>query len=274
LKSYLAITFDKNDEILLGLLSAYPFESFEEVGDDCLIGYIREDDYTAETESEIKDLALRNTTGITVERIEPQNWNELWEASFQPIEVDHFCRVRADFHPPTEGFEYDLIINPKMAFGTGHHATTYMMISAMSGVNFKNKSVLDYGCGTGILAILASKMGASQIDAVDIENESFLNTRENSEINHTENVQALCGDIHAVPQQEYDIILANINRNVLLDSCKDIYVRTVNKGLLLLSGILEEDRIVIESAFTEAGFGFKDIRQREQWLCMAFVKVG
>lgn len=270
MQQYLALSFSKNDEILLGLLSAYPIESFEEVADDCLMGYITEDALTDEISNEITEICDRMNVTWSAEIIESQNWNALWEASFQPIEVGQFCRVRADFHPQVAGFKYDLVINPKMAFGTGHHATTYMMMDRMANIDFYQKSVLDYGCGTGILAILASKMGADPIDAVDIENESYLNTQENADINHTGNVIAWGGDIHAVPFRQYDVILANINRNVLLASTKDIRSRLHEGGTLLISGILQEDRDIIENAFQKDGFILKDIQQREQWLCIAF----
>ena len=163
MKVYKSYTIQSNSEILLGLLTAYPFESFEE-HDGYMIAYIPEDECDQITYDEIHNTIQRFEIEYEVKTIEPQNWNALWEASFEPVVVDDFCVVRADFHDKPENIQYDIVINPKMAFGTGHHETTYMMMSAMKDLDFVDKTVFDYGCGTGILAILASKMGCKSIN--------------------------------------------------------------------------------------------------------------
>ena len=159
-----------------------------------------------------------------------------------------------------------------MAFGTGHHATTFMMIDHMSTLDIKNKTVFDFGCGTGILAILASKMGAADIEALDIEHESYLNTLENARINKTENIKVFEGELSMMPSQSYDIILANINRNVLTRYAGDLYDRLSNRGQLLLSGVLLDDEEKIRSAFHEQGFHHQFTRHHNGWVCMEFIK--
>lgn len=269
LEKYLAITLQSNDEAMLGLLSALPFDSFEETESN-YVGYIAADAFTPEVESALNEITAKFNVQYNTDELEPQNWNEIWEATFQPIEVGHFCRVRADFHPPVAGFEYDLIINPKMAFGTGHHATTYMMIENMASINFKNKYVLDYGCGTGILAILASKSGADTVDAVDIEPESYNNTIENASINQVTNIHAFCGTLDAVPLGLYDIVLANINRNVLIDTIASLHERIKPQGILLISGILLSDKDAILHSFGQYNLQEYKITERDGWLAIAF----
>jgi len=197
-----------------------------------------------------------------------QNWNELWESNFQPVEVGDFCAVRADFHPPMPGFRWELVINPKMAFGTGHHETTWQCIAALEHLPLVGARVLDFGCGTGILAILASKLGASALEAVDIEQESYRNTLENADINGVKNLTVRCGTLHEVQGRDFDGILANINRNVILDALPRLAELTRPSGWLLISGILEQDGEVVMQTATAAGFLEKTRTQRGNWLCI------
>ena len=180
--------------------------------------------------------------------------------------------VRADFHPNTEGVAFDLIINPKMAFGTGHHETTFMMLQQMRSMDFKGKKVLDYGCGTGILAILASKLGAIDLEAVDIELPSYENTLENCMINNVSNVQAICGVLDDVPSHNFDIILANINRNIIVDSLENLKNRLNTEGSLLISGFLKIDENTILQATNYARFTHLKTMQRGNWLSMLLIK--
>ena len=186
--------------------------------------------------------------------------------------MDDFVAVRADFHPNTEGVEFDLIVNPKMAFGTGHHETTYMMMQHMRSMNFKGKKVLDYGCGTGILAILASKLGAIDLEAVDIEEPSYENTIENCAINHVDTVKAICGILDDVPSHDFDVILANINRNIIIDSLDDLKSRLNTEGVLLISGFLKMDENTILQATNYAGFTHQKTLYRGNWLSMLLTK--
>lgn len=271
MENYIAYHLNSTDEVVIALLSVFEFESFYEE-DGITTGYITEKNLEL-AQGEIDRLLLDQGISFSTECIVPQNWNELWESSFQPVEVNLFCRVRADFHPFDDRYRHDIIINPKMAFGTGHHATTWMMMAQMESLNFDGKKILDYGAGTGILAILASKCGAEYTDAVDIELEAYHNMLENFEINHITNALPIHGTLQNInPASVYDIILANINRNILLESADQLYHHTSAQGTILLSGILEEDQLLIQTRFTETGFRFIDAIQRDSWACIRFDK--
>ena len=198
-----------------------------------------------------------------------QNWNEIWETHFQPIRIDNFVAVRADFHAITEGVTFELVVNPKMAFGTGHHETTYMMLENMQNIDFHGKKVLDFGAGTGILGILASKMGAAAIEAVDIEEASYENMIENCHMNNVHNMLPIHGVLDDVISTDFDIILANINRNIIIDSLQDLKNRLGTEGrYLLISGFLKQDENVIFQAINYAGFQQMKVSQKGNWLCM------
>jgi len=199
-----------------------------------------------------------------------QNWNEIWESNFPPVIVNDFCAVRADFHEPIPGVKHELVINPKMAFGTGHHETTWQCIAAMEHLPMAGKKILDFGCGTGVLAILASKLGAAEVEAVDIEEESYRNTLENSAVNDVKNVTARCGTLAAVQGRDFDGILANINRNVILDSLPALAGLLKPGGWLLVSGILLQDEDIVTEAAAKVGFEKKKKTERGNWLCLEF----
>jgi ribosomal protein L11 methyltransferase len=268
---YHAYRIESTDEIVLGMLYQYDFASFEE-NDDHIMGYIPSASLTLEVTAEIGDILDRLQVKYSVSPIENQNWNALWEASFQPVIVHDFCQIRADFHPAIQGVKHDLVINPKMAFGTGHHATTFMMIDLMASLNFEGKDVFDFGCGTGILAIMASKLGANYLDAVDIEQESYDNTIENASINDVHNIITYCGDMDAVPARSYDIVLANINRNILLRYADNIADKTIQGGKLLLSGILIDDADGVIEAYSRVGFTYDKSDARDGWKCIQLTK--
>jgi ribosomal protein L11 methyltransferase len=261
-------------EILTAVLGELPFDTFEET-ETGLKAYIPEKDLTETVENELVELSEQFDFSFDKTFIPYQNWNSVWEANFQPIQVDDFVAVRADFHPNTEGVEFDLVVNPKMAFGTGHHETTYMMMQHIRSINFKGKKVLDYGCGTGILAILASKLGASALEAVDIEEPSYENTIDNCQINDVHNVKAIWGILDDVLSHDFDIILANINRNIIIDSLDDLKSRlkkrenpTDSDNILLISGFLKIDENTILQATNYAGFKHQKTLQRGNWLSM------
>jgi ribosomal protein L11 methyltransferase len=264
----------EKNELIMALLGDLPFESFEEK-EDVLIAYISESNSTQDIDNQLVELGKDFDFIFNKKHIPYQNWNVIWESNFQPIRVADFVGVRADFHPPTEGVQFDLVINPKMAFGTGHHETTYMMMDMMRDLDFENKSVLDYGCGTGILAILASKLRANPIEAVDIEEASYENTIENSTINNVSNIKTFCGTLDAINSKDFDIILANINRNVILDSLaslKNMLKNTQNtegpEGYILISGFLREDALIMSEAILNQNFNIIKTKQRGNWLCM------
>ena len=275
--NYYALTVTPNTydiervEILTAILSELPFDTFEET-ETGLKAYMPEKEWTQSVENEV--ITLSEDFDFTFEKtfIPYQNWNAVWESNFQPIQVEGFVAVRADFHPNTEGVEFDLVVNPKMAFGTGHHETTFMMLQQMRSMDFKGKKVLDYGCGTGILAILASKLGAIDLEAVDIEPPSYENTLENCMINNVDNVKAICGVLDDVPSRNFDIILANINRNIIIDSLEDLKNRLNTEGSLLISGFLKIDENTILQATNYARFTHLKTMQRGNWLSMLLVK--
>ncbi len=254
-------------EILMAELNARGMESFLETPEG-FSAYLPEPQWNTEWEALLKQLQERYPLSYELARIAPQNWNALWESNFAPILIDDFCGVRADFHPPIEEVRHELLINPRMAFGTGHHATTWLMLQWMRDLSFPGKKVLDFGCGTGVLAILAARLGATMVDAVDIEAPAYQNTMENIQLNHASNVQVLLGGLDVVLDTEYDIILANINRNVILASLETLYGKLQKRGTLLISGLLKEDEPTVVRALTEAGFTVDEARYREEWLAM------
>lgn len=269
--NYIKITVSKYDEGLMALMSLLPFESFEDI-EETMICYIKQDALNEDAQKEME--GYLNMFGCTYvsEIIPPQNWNAVWESNFDPVEVDDFCRIRADFHDSSDEFDFELTIHPKMAFGTGHHETTHMMIQQMRHLDFVDKSVFDYGCGTGVLAILAELLGATKVYAIDIEQPSYESTVENAQINQATLLKAGHGDISLAIGNKYDIILANINRNVLLASVDQLSDMLNNSGILLLSGILEEDEDLILDAYEFAGFKYLDTKQRGKWLCIKMIK--
>ena len=268
---------EEKNEIIIAVLGDLPFDTFEET----LTGvkaYMPETAWNADIEAQMTELSQDFGFSFTKTFIPYQNWTVIWESNFQPIQVDDFVGLRADFHPPTvfkdsfgEGVKFDLVINPKMAFGTGHHETTYMVMQLMRDVDFVGKKVMDYGCGTGILAILAEKLGAADLEAVDIEEASFENTIENCAINDVHHVKPFCGRLDAVPSSDFDVILANINRNVILYSLPDLKKRLKKGGIILISGFLKTDEQILLDATAKEGFSHLETKQRGNWLSMKLV---
>ena len=257
-------------EIVIAWLSDWPFESFLEQGG--VLAYMPENDYSPALEASIREEMAARSIACRVLLIQEQNWNEQWEKNFSPVTVDDFCCIRADFHPPQPAVEHDLIINPKMAFGTGHHETTYMMIQSMRRMDFTNSDVLDFGTGTGILAILASRMGARSVFALDNDVNAVENTVENLKVNHIDGVDAQLGDLEdAPPGKTYDVILANINFNVLKSSANLLFSRLKTSGTLLVSGVL-----TVQEAGHErrrgGGFRRRASIVLDDWSCIVFVK--
>ncbi len=258
-------------EMALAFMSELPFDTFEET-EEGLEAYLPEADYGPRLQAQLD--AIIQQLGLSYQRevVPYQNWNAVWEASFEPIQVGQFCGLRATFHPEMPGVQHEIVIDPEMAFGTGHHATTYMMIQAMEQEQMQDAAVFDYGCGTGVLAILAAKMGAAEIDAVDIEDSAFERTQANALRNGAPQLKAYLGDLSVVPKRSYDIILANINRNVILDSLPALYERLEAGGILLVSGILAADQALVEQSAAAQGFKKSGSWRREDWCCLRFSK--
>jgi ribosomal protein L11 methyltransferase len=254
----------KQETIMAILLNKYDVEGFEEFENE-LFAYINLE------KNELENVNFENfETNYFIEKIEAQNWNAVWESNFDPVIVDEFCCIRAHFHEINQNAKFEIIITPKMSFGTGHHATTYQVIKAMEQLEFNNKKVADYGTGTGVLAILAEKLGAIKIDAIDNDDWSIENTIENIEKNNVSNI-AVIKDI-TIPNEVYDIILANINKNVLLQEMNNLSNALVNNGVLLLSGILKEDLKDMEKCIILNQLTINNITEKNNWLCIKCTK--
>jgi ribosomal protein L11 methyltransferase len=252
-------------DILTARLAEIGFESFVE-SEDGLEAYIPQSDYNKEEVLKIQELNS-NEWSISFEEksFEDQNWNATWEATFQAIEVGDFVRVRAPFHEEKQGFRHEVLIQPQMSFGTGHHQTTYLIMKNMADLDYKEKEVLDMGCGTGILAILAEKLGAKKIDAIDIDPWSFQNTQENIELNSSKQIQAILGGVEAIPDRKYDVIIANINRNILQAQLPR-YAEAMKVGAsLYLSGFFETDVPVLQEQAASLGIQMIKVDDKEGW---------
>jgi len=258
-------------EILIAELGYAGFESFVE-NEEGITAYIPVNEFK---EASLEDVHILNSDefeiSYTTTEIEQVNWNSEWEKNFSPIIVDDRCSVRAPFHEKPE-IEYDIVIEPKMSFGTGHHATTHMMIQHILKDEWKDLSVLDMGCGTGVLAILAGMKGAQPIDAVDIDNWCYLNTQENVERNNAENISVYEGTADLLEGKSYDRIIANINRNILLEDIK-IYSKCLKVGgKLYLSGFYTEDIPIIEKECNANNLMKEGSLNRENWAAVSFIK--
>ncbi len=256
-------------EILIAELGAAGFESFVET-DTGVNAYIQEKDWNS---SILEDIYILDSDEFTIsyvhEKIEQVNWNEEWEKNFEPILVDQKCSVRAPFHEKKD-VAFDIVIEPKMSFGTGHHETTHMMIQHLLALDIKNKKVLDMGCGTGVLAILAEMRGAQPIDAIDIDNWCYLNTIENIERNNCKHITAYEGDVKLLNNKKYDFIIANINRNILLNDMHNYATCLTKGGDLLLSGFYNEDFDKINTACANLGLIFDKKITRNNWVAAHF----
>ena len=257
-------------EILIAELGYAGFESFVET-EQGVTAYIQKEEWHADILNDINILDS-DEFEITFEfnEIEQTNWNKEWEKNFNPIIVDDACSVRAPFHekPNTK---YDIIIEPKMSFGTGHHETTHMMIQHILKNDFKGKSVLDMGCGTGVLAILAEIKGAKPLDAVDYDNWCYLNSIENVERNNSKHINVIEGDASVLKGKKYDIIIANINRNILLQDM-ETYASCLNKkGMLFLSGFYNTDIPIIQAECEKHVLKFEEKLERNNWVSLKFL---
>jgi ribosomal protein L11 methyltransferase len=257
-------------EILIAELGYAGFESFVETEDGAM-AYIQKEDWHDGILNDIQILESDEfEITYTFEDIEQVNWNEEWEKNFNPIVVDHICSVRAPFHEKPDTI-YDIIIEPKMSFGTGHHETTHMMIQHILKNDFKNKTVLDMGCGTGVLAILAEMKGAKPIDAVDYDNWCYINSIENVERNNCKHITVIEGDASVLKNKKYDIIIANINRNILLNDMA-VYASCLNKnGMLFLSGFYNDDIPIIQQACEKHMLKFEEKLERNYWVSLKFL---
>ncbi|MEY3737753.1 MAG: hypothetical protein RL544_531 [Bacteroidota bacterium] len=256
-------------DMMIAELADLGFDGFEET-ETGLFSYIDSAKFNVEVTSGLEDLVSRYSAVYTSAAIDKQNWNALWESNFEPVLVDDFVGVRANFHAPFNGqVEHDIIITPKMSFGTGHHGTTYSVMQLMRGIDFTNKTVFDFGTGTGLLAILAHKLGASYVLGVDNDDWCIENASENIEVN---NVQSI--DIEKVNDanlnKKFNIIIANINKNIILDNLAFLAEAALPGGTVLLSGLLTEDEPEIEAACLELGWKHQETRTRNNWIALHY----
>jgi ribosomal protein L11 methyltransferase len=251
-------------EIFLSLLTDFDAVGFEQ-GDDFLLAYFPEENFKS---YEVNDVLQGRQFEITT--VVEKNWNEEWESNFHPVTVDDFVGLRAEFHPPFKLVEYDIVITPKMSFGTGHHATTYMMIREMRNFDFKGKNVLDFGTGTGVLAILAEKLGAANVMAIDNDEWSIRNAEENIRRNGC--IRIGLSLTYHLPDQKFDIILANINRNVILQHMAELASILETGSIILFSGLLKADEQVITDAAKSSSLTKEKYGEKDNWISLVFSK--
>lgn len=262
----------QNNDVLIALLNDLQFDSYDETNKNELKAYINKELFNEPALNElISTLPLFENISFDISDLENKNWNEEWESNFEPIIIGNECVVRAPFHQATNA-KYELIIEPRMAFGTGHHATTSMMLEFMLGMDFESKSVLDFGCGTGILSLLAEMKGAKFIDANDIEEPAYLNTIDNAQLNNCSKINALFGDVNILPNQKYNIILANVTTLTIQQNLKQLDLLLAEGGEILLSGILEEQKEVVYELSKSLGFKFINELQQDKWIALHYSK--
>ena len=263
----IVVTDPGQQEILIALLIGLDYEGFEQQP-DALLAFLPEAGFDAAgLESILQPMDLAYTTTLLPEK----NWNEEWEANFAPVQVGDFCAVRAHFHAPVTGVAHELIITPKMSFGTGHHATTYMMLQSMERLDLEGRMVLDFGTGTGVLAILAERLGAAGVLAIDIDDWSIENARENITENHC--IKIITRKIDNIPEnQRFDIILANINKHVLLREMAKMAQQLNSGGVILMSGLWQDDCEDIENQAAKNNLSVSDRVTRGSWCCLKLEK--
>ena len=256
-------------DMMIAELADLGFDGFEET-ETGLFSYIDSAKFDAEVTGWLADLVSRHGASYTSNAIDKQNWNALWESNFEPVLVDDFVGVRANFHEPFNGqVEHDIIITPKMSFGTGHHGTTYSVMQLMRGIDFKGQSVFDFGTGTGLLAILAHKLGASYVLGVDNDDWCIENASENIVVNNTQTIEIQKVN-DANLNKKFTIIIANINKNIILDNLAFLADATVPGGVVLLSGLLVEDEPEIEAACAALGWKHQETRTRNNWIALHY----
>lgn len=262
----------EESDILIALLGEIEYEMFEEY-DEGIKAYIPSAKFSADA---LKTLFSENKNFESIKYvtqiIPDKNWNEEWEKNFEPVVIQNRIYVRAPFHKPMTEIEYELVIEPKLAFGTGHHATTSLMLQYLLELNIEGKTVLDMGCGSGILAVFASKRGATGILAVDIDEWSVVNTIENCDKNFVGNVNVVQGDVKVIRDQHFDVILANINRNIICNDLSDYVAALAAGGHLLLSGFMYEDENIIRSHAVRFSLKEISVKRERGWSSMHFTR--
>lgn len=273
---YISYTFkvspkEPATEILIAELGEAGFESFVE-NEEGVEAFIQKSDWNLQVLDDIYVLKSGEfKISYEMQEIEQTNWNIEWEKNFNPIQVDGLVSIRAPFHE-NPNLKYDIVIEPKMSFGTGHHETTHMMVQHLLDLDVAGKKVLDMGCGTGILAIFAEMKGAKPIDAIDIDNWCYQNSLENVERNNCKHIAVYEGDASLLKDKKYEVIIANINRNILLNDMH-IYASCLDEnGVILLSGFYKEDISVIDAEVSKYGLKLDKQIERNNWVALKYVK--
>ena len=272
MSSYLQVTIpvesELQSEMLIALLANAGYDSFQEES-KTLKAYITEERFDEEV---LNSIIHQYSLDYSLEPIQAKNWNEEWERNFEPVVIGKFCSIRAAFHESNRETLHEIIITPKMSFGTGHHATTSLMVELMQHLDFSNASVLDFGTGTGILAVMAEKLGAKEIVAIDIDDWSILNAKENIEANQCLKIQLV--QANNIPaDKSFKIILANINRNVILDSLPAMCKILEAKGEILLSGLLVSDFEVVNTEAANLGLHLQRKGEKSGWIALSYVSL-
>lgn len=273
--NYVQLNFNISDEnirdMLLAFLSQMDFDTFEEHKRG-LSAFISERKFD---EAPVKDILKKDVfSGVGFEKhlVSEQNWNKIWEQNYKPVIIADRCIIKAPFHKIQNRYEFELLIEPQMSFGTAHHETTALMLELMLNIDFNNKAILDIGCGTGILSVFAAMKNAKEIIAIDNNIWAYRNSLHNMKLNRVENIQVIEGDASSIPDQKYDLILANINRNVLLEDIPAYHTTIGNNGKILLSGFLNADYKDIHNLVSQ--FGYKQVNKllKNDWVAVEFSK--
>lgn len=269
MKQYVQVTISVTEqhiqEMLVAQLGLVGYNAFEQ--EDLLLkAFIEEDAFD---KSALEELLKEHSLTYEVTVLPATNWNQEWEKNFQPVIIDDFCGIRAQFHEPVKNVQHEIIITPKMSFGTGHHATTHMMVQLMRTVSFTDKYVFDFGTGTGVLAILADKLGAAGVLAIDNDEWSMLNAAENLSANKCEHV--VLSNVSNIPaSKSFDIILANINKQVIAGTLKQMRAQLSADGCILLSGLLENDLDDIHAIAVENRLQLQQQLVRSGWIALKY----
>ena len=260
-------------DIIVAKLNEIDFESYAEDANG-VKAYVQtlllNENAVKEIISEVAELCELT---FSISKVKQENWNKQWESNFEPVVINDKCVIRANFHQPIPDVDFEIIITPKMSFGTGHHETTSLVMNEMFSLDFNNKSVLDMGCGTGVLAILASKLGANSLVGIDFDQWAVENAEENSVLNSIDNIDYIHGDADAIGDATFDIIVANINRNIILQDIEK-YVGAMNeKSEIIFSGFLKEDIPLILEKSEQLGLDLVVSKNKNKWQMLHLKKV-
>ncbi|UKT65158.1 50S ribosomal protein L11 methyltransferase [Pedobacter mucosus] len=264
---------DFQQDLLISDLADLGFDTFED-SESGFTAFVIKENFSEQALKDLLNIHAEDfTTSYTLEDIADENWNAEWEKNFSPLIIDDVCYVRATFHESQPSYPYEIVIDPKMAFGTGHHQTTTMVMQYILAADLKDKNILDMGCGTGILAILASKLGAKSLVAIDYDDICYESTLENAGLNKVTNLEALCGSKEVIPNEEYDFIFANINRNILLDQIHRYAEVLKPEGKIFFSGFyLDPDLSMITAECAKYEIRYIDHKQNGDWVAAQFEK--